>query len=206
MFDSFQKRKSDFLGERDWKEYKRFAFRDDMLKLSVGMILGGSFNKVINSISNDLAMPALSFLTSKTGDDWRLWSVRVAEGLDIKFGRLLGDVLDFLVVSVVLYLLYVKLVGKLKPRDEAALQRECVLCREMIRVDASRCRFCGGNPDGTKRRSGSKDKRKTTVGGDKERPDGRDGEDRNGIEGDGDADSGAVERGNRRRPKRNRKR
>lgn len=155
MFDSFQTRR-DFIGERDWREYKKFAFRDDMMKLAVGVVLGSSFNKVINGISNDLVMPLLSFITAKTGDGWRGWTVHVADGLDLRLGVVAGELLDFLVVSLVLYLVYMRLMGGLRRGGPPAPQRECALCREAVRADATRCRFCGGDPNGTKRRSRGK--------------------------------------------------
>ena len=40
------------IGERELKEYKNFAFKDDMLKLAVGIMLGNSFNKVVYGISD----------------------------------------------------------------------------------------------------------------------------------------------------------
>lgn len=148
MFDSFQTRR-EFIGEKDWQDYKRFAFRDDMIKLAVGVVLGSSFNKVINGISNDLFMPLLSFITSKTGDGWRSWSVRIADGLELKIGLVAGEIMDFVVVSIVLYLVYVRLMGSLRGEGPPAVQRQCALCREFVRADAKRCRFCGGDPNVT---------------------------------------------------------
>lgn len=173
MIDSFQSRR-DFIGEKDWKEYKRFAFRDDMMKLAVGVVLGNSFNKVINGMSNDLVMPFLSFLTSKTGDGWRSWSVRISDGLEIRLGLVAGELLDFLVVSLVLYLVYIKLMGG--HRGEPAPsgpQIECCLCRERVKAEATRCRFCGGNPNGTKRRTRGQDQGTPPGGGDQEGTHGR---------------------------------
>lgn len=163
MLDSFQKQKRDFLRKEDWREYRRFAFRDDVMKLTVGVVLGASFNKLVNSVSSDLVMPVLSLLTAQTGDGWREWTLSLPSGLDLRIGQVAGSLLDFVVVSVVLYLIYVKIVGGLKkdPTAPAKPQRECELCRETIRSDATRCRFCGGNPDGPKRRTRGKDKGKT---------------------------------------------
>lgn len=162
MFDSFQKQRRDFLKREDWREYRRFAFRDDVMKLTVGVVLGASFNRLVNSVSSDLVMPVLSLLTAQTGDGWREWKVSLGGGFDLRVGQVAGSLLDFVVVSVVLYLVYVKIGGRLKrgPGEAARPQRECALCRETIRADATRCRFCGGNPDGPKRRTRGKDKGK----------------------------------------------
>lgn len=158
MDDSFQTQRRDFIGEKNWRDYKRFAFRDDMMKLAVGVVLGSSFNKVTNSISNDLVMPFLSFITAKTGEGWRDWTVHIVKDLDIRLGRVAGDLLDFLVVSLVLYLVYIKLIGRIRGDGPSLPQKECSLCKETIRADAMRCRFCGGDQNGSKRRTRSANK------------------------------------------------
>jgi len=125
MFDSFQSQDRGFLKREDWQEYRRFAFRDDVMKLTVGVVLGASFNKLVNSVSGDLVMPVLSLLTAQTGVGWRDWTVSVADGLDLRLGQVAGSTLDFLVVSAVLYIIYVKIVGRFKGRVEVqALRRK----------------------------------------------------------------------------------
>jgi large conductance mechanosensitive channel len=179
-------------GEREWREYKRFAFKDDMLKLSVGIMLGNAFNKVVQSVSDNLAMPALSFLTLNTGEAWRDWSWSPVGGLDIRLGRLAGDALDFLVVSAVLYLVYVKFVGKVFGRwMPPAATKQCLLCMERIHPEAVKCKFCGGNPNGIKRRNRVKDKGSKDGGGKSEGPDRAGGKDRNGSKGSGEFGGGS---------------
>ena len=193
MLDSFHSQDRGFLKREDWREYRRFAFRDDVMKLTVGVVLGASFNKLVNSVSGDLVMPLLSLLTAQAGEGWREWKVSVADGLELRLGQVAGSVLDFLVVSLVLYILYVKVVGRLKREapQPAQAQRQCLMCLEMIRPEATRCRYCGGNPDGTKGRTRGKDKGEAARGGDEEGSDGPRGKDRNGASDAGKPDRGA---------------
>ena len=91
------------IGKKEIEEYKNFAFRDDMLKLAVGVVLGNSFNKVVYGISDYLVMPVLTFFVSKTGDEWRRWEFSPFLGLKFDFGRMIGTFVDFLLMSCLIY-------------------------------------------------------------------------------------------------------
>jgi len=204
MLDSFRSQERQFIGkagEREWSDYKRFAFRDDMLKLTVGLTLGNSFNKAIQSLSNNLVVPALSFATLNAGESWRGWSWSPVVGLELKIGQLAGDMFDFVVVSVVLYLIYVKLAGGSYEMASGAkpCARRCGLCLECVHPDAVRCRFCGGRPDGVKRGDGVKDKGAKDCGGEQNRPVRPKRQDSNRPQDAGESDSGTG--GGRRRPR-----
>lgn len=132
------------IGKKELQEYKNFAFRDDMLKLAVGVILGNSFNKVVYGMSDYLVMPIFTFLVSKTGQEWRNWEFTPFFGLTFELGRMFGTLIDFLLVSFFLYLFYVKFVGKIV-RADAPQKKQCSFCREAIRIDATKCPFCTGD-------------------------------------------------------------
>ena len=72
------------IGEKEFRNYKNFAFREDMFKLTVGVILANSFNKVIYGFSDYLVMPFFKFLLSKTGEGWRSWKFSPLVGLDLE--------------------------------------------------------------------------------------------------------------------------
>jgi len=108
----------DFLNSKNIKEYRDFAFREDMMKFAVGVILGNSFNKVINGISDYLLMPIFKFLVSKTGDGWRNWAFIPFSGLEFEVGRMIGVLVDFLLISFILYLICQKGLGRLKRKEE----------------------------------------------------------------------------------------
>ncbi len=47
------------------KEFKKFALRGNMIDLAVGIIIGGAFSGIVNSLVNDIVMPILSLLTKR---------------------------------------------------------------------------------------------------------------------------------------------
>ena len=49
-----------------WKEFKEFAFKGNVLDMSIGVIIGGAFGKIVTSLVNDIIMPFFGFLTAGT--------------------------------------------------------------------------------------------------------------------------------------------
>jgi len=132
----------DFLNSKNIKEYRDFAFREDMMKFAVGVILGNSFNKVINGISDYLLMPIFKFLVSKTGDGWRNWAFIPFNGLEFEVGRMIGVLVDFLLISFILYLICQKGLGRLKRKEEPAKGKKCEYCCKEIDTEAKKCPYC----------------------------------------------------------------
>lgn len=147
------------IGEKEFKEYKDFAFRDDMFKLAVGVMLGNSFNKVIYGVSDYLIMPIFKFLVSKTGDEWRSWSVTPVAGLTFELGRLFGTVIDFILISILLYFIYIKLFKRVLRKGETRQEmKQCPLCATTIRAEAKKCPACTGDLNVKPRRTRTKNK------------------------------------------------
>lgn len=149
-----------FLNVSDLSEYKKFAFKDDMLRLSVCFILGNSFNKVVCGISDYLVMPLTTYLISSTGTGWRELVLTPVSGMNIEAGRLAGVFADFFMVSIILYLVYIKLGGFLRLGATTAppTQKRCGHCMGMVHAEARRCPMCTGVLIVEKRRTRGKDK------------------------------------------------
>lgn len=52
-------------------EFKTFIMRGNVIDLAVGVIIGGAFQKIVNSLVNDIVMPLISLLTG--GIDFSNW-------------------------------------------------------------------------------------------------------------------------------------
>ena len=44
------------------KEFREFAIKGNMMDLAIGVIIGGAFGKIIDSVVNDLVMPLINFI------------------------------------------------------------------------------------------------------------------------------------------------
>jgi large conductance mechanosensitive channel len=102
------------------EEFKTFALKGNVIDLAVGVIIGAAFGKIIESLVKHLIMPTLGVLLP--GQQGYLgWKLAIA-GQEIPYGLFLGEVVNFLIVALALFLFIVKFLGwVMKSRkDEAA--------------------------------------------------------------------------------------
>lgn len=90
-------------------EFKNFAFKGNVIDLAVGVIIGASFSKIIDSLVKHIIMPVISILLP--GEQgylgWKLWIA----GKEIPYGMFLGEVVNFLIVAAALFVFIVKFLG-----------------------------------------------------------------------------------------------
>jgi large conductance mechanosensitive channel len=102
-----------------YEEFQRFAFKGNVIDLAVGVIMGAAFGKIIDSLVKQIIMPLVSILipSNQSYLGWK-W---VVEGKEIPYGQFLGEVVNFLIVSLALFLFIVKFLGwVLKSKKEEA--------------------------------------------------------------------------------------
>lgn len=152
--------KKNFLNKNDIEQYKNFAFKQDMLKMSIAFILGGSFNKVVTGISDFMLMPLINFIILQTGDSWRKWNWEPTTGLRFELGQLLGVLVDFFLISFILYMIYSKILLKIKGDVvNQPITKTCNLCKNEINKSATKCPKCTGDLDVQTRRARRKNTR-----------------------------------------------
>lgn len=83
-------------------EFKSFISRGNVMDLAVGVIIGGAFSNITNSLINDIAMPLLGVLTSSVS--FAELSVSVGPAV-ITYGNFIQAVLNFLVMALVVFCL-----------------------------------------------------------------------------------------------------
>ena len=90
------------------EEFKKFAVKGNMVDMAIGIIIGASFNAVINSLVKKIIMPPLSLLTDGVNLVNKKYIIREAsDGLEevaIGYGDLLNVLLDFLIVALTIFL------------------------------------------------------------------------------------------------------
>jgi large conductance mechanosensitive channel len=92
-----------------WDEFKAFAFKGSVIDLAVGVVIGAAFSNVVNSLVHNVVMPLIAVILpgKQSYENW----VAVIGGKSIPFGRFLGDLVNFLLVAVALYVFIVKFMG-----------------------------------------------------------------------------------------------
>ena len=126
-------------------EFKVFLTKSNALALAVGVIIGGAMGKVVSALVADILMPVIGLVMPK--GDWREAQIILSQGVDaagkstvnaIKYGDFLGNVIDFIVIALVVFLVVKAL---LKPVPEMP-SKVCPFCKEKNAVDASKCKAC----------------------------------------------------------------
>src|SRR5205807_4437975 len=93
------------------EEFKAFAFKGNVIDLAVGVIIGAAFGKIIDSLVKNLLMPLIGVLLP--GEQGYLGWKWVIDGKEVPYGLFLGEVVNFLIVALALYVFIVKFLGLL---------------------------------------------------------------------------------------------
>src|SRR5215212_6749669 len=93
-------------------EFRGFLTKTNALALAVGVIIGAAVSKVVSAVADDVLMPIVGVVLP--GGDWRQAKIVLERSTDaagkatenaILYGHLLGAMLDFLIISFVLFLI-----------------------------------------------------------------------------------------------------
>lgn len=100
-------------------EFKEFAMRGNVVDLAVGVVLGASFGKIVTSLVNDIIMPPIGMLLGGVNFSDLSIALDSAGKVVIKYGAFLQTMVDFLIISMAIFLL-VKAINKVQKPKEAA--------------------------------------------------------------------------------------
>lgn len=101
------------------KEFKEFATRGNIMDLAVGVVMGGSFQKIVTSLVQDIIMPAVSVLTGKV--DFSDMAITIGDST-IRYGNFITAIVDFLIISFSIFIMvrYLNKWNKIKELGEMA--------------------------------------------------------------------------------------
>lgn len=143
-------------------EFKKFIMRGNVIDLAVGVIIGGAFQAIVNSLVNDIVSPVISLATKGinfadkfillTTDDVTFATVEAAKEAGyatLNYGSFITAVINFLIMATVIFLLVkginkVSEIGKKKEEEAPAAltTKTCPYCKSEISVEAVRCPNC----------------------------------------------------------------
>ena len=101
------------------QEFKEFALKGNFVDLAVGVIIGGAFGKIVDSLVNNILMPPIGFLVG--GVDFKDLSTKltppVGKAVEVKYGAFLQAMIDFAIIAFVLFMV-IKGINMAKKRFE----------------------------------------------------------------------------------------
>jgi large conductance mechanosensitive channel len=124
------------------KGFREFLTKNSVLALAIGFIMGAATGKVVSSLVADIIMPLISL--ALPGGEWRAWKYVLTQAPDgkvvnaITYGNFFGNVVDFIVVAFVIYMITNALIKE----APAAPTKSCPRCLESIPPAATKCKFC----------------------------------------------------------------
>lgn len=141
-------------------EWKSFVLRGNILDMSVGVIIGGAFGKIVSSFTSDILMPPLGLLLGKvdfsnlyinlSSTEYETFAAAKEAGAPvIAYGAFLNTCLDFLIMATAIFIL-IKQVSRFMPAPPppAPDPRKCPYCREVVADDATKCPHCASDIKG----------------------------------------------------------
>ena len=90
------------------EEFKTFISRGNVLDLAVGVIIGGAFQKLVTSLTDNIISPILGCFTEA---DFTAYSLKIGN-LNLKYGAFLTDIINFIIMDFIVFLI-VKFMNKL---------------------------------------------------------------------------------------------
>lgn len=106
-----------------WAEFKQFISRGNVIDLAVGVIIGGAFTAIVNSLVNDVVMPVIGILFGGIDFTGLKYVITPASGdtpeAAIYYGNFIQNVVNFLLVAFVVFVM-VKLINGFRRKKTAA--------------------------------------------------------------------------------------
>lgn len=139
------------------KEFREFAVKGNMIDLAVGVIMGGAFGAVVNSLVKDVLMPPIGALLGGADFSNMMWIIKEgstagpyatpaaaadAGATVLSYGVFVNTVINFVIVAVAVFML-VKTINRLRrQQEEPAATKACPYCRTDVALEATRCPAC----------------------------------------------------------------
>ena len=127
------------------KEFKEFALKGNVIDLAVGVIIGGAFGKIVDSMVNDIIMPLVSAIIGKPDfsslyimfngvvpEGTPLAEARKVAGTSIfAYGNFVTIAINFLLLAFVIFL-FIKGINSLKRKEKEIIPQPTPTAEETL--------------------------------------------------------------------------
>ena len=130
------------------EEFKKFAMRGSVVDLAIGVIIGGAFGKIVDSLVKDLIMPPVGLLLGKvdfanlfwvlrdgapTGPYLTVEAAQKAGAVTLNYGVFINTCIGFVIVAFAVFLL-IRTINRMQAAEMAEpppTAEEVLLLREI---------------------------------------------------------------------------
>jgi large conductance mechanosensitive channel len=138
------------------KEFREFIQRGSVIDLAVAVILAAAFGKIVSTLVEGIIMPPIGMLLGKVDFTSLFYVLDTSKGVPeslaqakamgvpvIAYGQLINDLITFLIVAFVVFLI-VRKVNRVKSKQDKGeiTTKDCPRCLSTIPLKATRCAEC----------------------------------------------------------------
>jgi len=127
-------------------EFKEFIERGNVMDMAVGIIIGGAFKAIVDSLVNDIINPLLGLFG---GTNFDQFCVNLSGDVVLYYGKFITAIINFLIMAVIIFALVKtmntiskKLERKKEEEPAPVTTKECPFCKSEINIEATRCPHC----------------------------------------------------------------
>ena len=133
-----------------FKEFKEFAMKGNIMDLAIGVVIGGAFQAIVNSLVSDIIMPVVSLFTGKI--DFTNLKITV-ENTSINYGNFITAIVNFLIVAFTIFMVirYLNRMEKMRKEFELGISSKIKLPKkkkkeeekeEVVEPENKICPYC----------------------------------------------------------------
>ena len=136
-----------------FKEFREFIKRGNVIDLAVAVIIAAAFGRIVTTLVEGIIMPPIGLLLGGVdfaglfyplkGNPTSLAEAKAADIPVIAYGQLINDIITFLIVAFVIFLI-VRKVNRMKSKQDTGdvTTKDCPHCLSTIPLKATRCAEC----------------------------------------------------------------
>ena len=125
------------------EEFKAFISRGNVMDMAVGIIIGGAFTTIVQSLVNDIINPVLGVFG---GLNFSEYSIKLAGDATLNYGNFITAIINFLIMAFIIFMMMKvmnRMSEKMAPKKEEApaapTTKICPFCKSEIAIEATRC-------------------------------------------------------------------
>lgn len=139
-----------------FKEFTEFIKRGNVMDLAVAVVIAAAFGKIVTTLVENVIMPPIGLLLGNVDFSSLFYVLDTSKGTPaslaeakakgipvIAYGTLINDIVTFLIVAFVVFLL-VRQVNRMKSKQDKGpvTTKDCPRCLSTIPLKATRCAEC----------------------------------------------------------------
>lgn len=128
-----------------FNEFRAFIARGNVMDMAVGIIIGGAFTSIVQSLVKDIINPIIGIFGGMNFDSY---SLKLNGDVTLNYGSFITAVINFLIMALVVFCM-VKIINgatsriiKKKKEEEKVTTKKCPFCKTEIDIEAVRCPHC----------------------------------------------------------------